>query len=107
MIIANVPVPDELNAVRTEIKLLQAREAELKRLILTDPEAREGKNWIAEVKTVFQDRVDTKEMRACHPDIVAQFTFPLTTTRIELSGVTDDGELISARKMRAAQAGDQ
>jgi len=103
---ANVPIPDELNAVRLEIKRLAERESELRRLILTDPETRTGNDWVAEVKEVTQDRCDLKELKACHPDIAAQFTFPQTITRIVLNGINEDGELVSARKMRAAKSGD-
>src|SRR5215471_398497 len=99
----NTPVPDELNAVRLEIALLEERERELKRLLLENPDLREGNHWIAEVKQVHTTYTDLKELRAMHKDLVAEFTFPKTVTRIELSGVTEDGELVSARKMRAAQ----
>ena len=98
----NIPVPDELAAVRAQIKALETREAQLKQILLTDPSARTGASWIAEVKTVTQERTDIKELRAMHPDLVAEYTFPLTVTRVVLSGISEDGEVISGRKMRAA-----
>jgi len=99
----NIPVPDRLAAVRAELKRLEAEEAELRQTLLSDPTARTGADWIAEIKTVKQNRTDLAELRACHPKIVEQFTFPQEITRIVLSGITEDGELVSARKMRQAE----
>ena len=97
----NVPVPDELAAVREQMKALEAREADLRRLLIANPDLRTGAAWLAEVKTVAQDRTDLRELRACHPDIVEQFTFPQETIRVVLSGITEDGEIIHARRVRA------
>jgi len=102
----NIPVPDELNAVRLEIKRLEDREGELKRLILTNPDLREGKDWVAEIRVVHRTRTDLKEMRAVYPDLVAEFEFPTEITSVVLVGLSEDGELIPARKMRAAAKGD-
>jgi hypothetical protein len=107
MTIPNTPVPDELNAVRTEMRRLEEREAELRRLLLTNPDLREGRDWVAEIKVTHRMRTDLKEMRAVYPDIVAEFEFPTEITSVVLVGLTEDGELVSARKMRAAQAGEQ
>jgi hypothetical protein len=101
MTISNLPPPDELAKIREDIRRLEERESTLRSIILSDPTARTGANWLAEVKTVQQSRVDLKELRACHPDIVAEFEFPTEITRIVLSGITEDGEVVSARKMRA------
>ncbi len=97
----NVPVPDELAAIRSEIKRLEERETELKRLVLDNPDVRTGASWIAEVKTVDTTRLDVKELRANHADILDQYTFQVPVTRVVLSGITDDGELVSARKFRS------
>ena len=97
----NTPVPDELAAVRSEIKRLEERENELKRLVLDNPDVRTGASWLAEVKTVETTRTDLKELRAVHPDIVDQFTFQVPVTRVVLSGITEDGEVVSARKLRS------
>ena len=48
----NIPVPDELAAVRAEIKALQSQENELRRLLIDNPDMREGAGWLAEIKTV-------------------------------------------------------
>jgi len=96
----NTPVPDELNAVRLEIKRLAERESELKRLLITDPELREGKDWLAEIRVTHEARTDIKEMRACHPDLVAEFTFPREKTSVVLVGLSSDGELIPAKRFR-------
>lgn len=96
----NLPVPDELAAVREQIKKLQDREAELRQMIFGDPEARTGANWVAEIKEIETNRVDLKELRAMHKDLVEEYTFPQKTVRIELSAITSDGELVSLRKHR-------
>jgi hypothetical protein len=101
MNLPNTPVPDELAAVRSELKRLETREAELKQILLSDPDTRTGANWIAEIKTIQTTRFDVKELKAGHPDLAAEYTFTLPVTRVELLGVTSDGELVSARKFRA------
>ena len=99
----NVPVPDALAAVRADIKALETHEAELRRLLITNPDLREGAKWLAEIKTTQQERTDITEMRACHPDIVEQFTFPVEVTRVVLSAIDGDtGEIIPARRARQA-----
>src|SRR4029077_2305587 len=103
----NIPVPDALAAVRAELKRLETHEAELKRILLTDPSARTGADWIAEIKEIETNRVDIKELRAMHKDLVEEYTFPTKVTRVELSAITEDGEIVSARQMRsAAKSGD-
>ena len=99
----NLPVPDELAATREQIKALETREAQLRRLLITNPDLREGTAWLAEIKTTQQERTDLKEMRANHPDLVAEFTFPVEITRVVLSGITEDGEIVSASAMRSAE----
>jgi hypothetical protein len=103
MTISNLPPPDQLAEVRLKLKELEKMEAELKALILANPDIREGANWLAEVKTVTTQRVDLKELRAMHADLVDEYTFPSEVTRVVLSGITEDGELISARAMRSAE----
>ena len=98
----NLPPADELHAVRADIKRLTDREHALKSLMLSDPSARTGNSYAAEVKEVTVTRTDIKEMRALHPGIVEQFTFPLTQTRVELRGINEDGEITSLRSKRSA-----
>jgi len=100
MDLPNLPLPDQLAEVRLKLKELETREAELKQALLSDPDARTGVSWIAEVKTIQTTRTDLKELRANHKDLVDEFTFQVPVTRVELLGVTEDGELVSARKMR-------
>lgn len=102
MTIPNTPVPDELAAVRAQIKQLTDREAELKRLLITNPDIRTGASWLAVVQTVKQPRTDLKEMRHFHPDIVDEFTHLLEMTRVTLMGITEDGELVSAKRLAKA-----
>ena len=99
----NWPVPDELAAVRAQIKALEDRESELKRLLIKHDDIRTGADWIAEIHQIQTTRVDLKEMKACHPDLVAEFTFPSTYTVVALKKLTEDGEIVSARKLRSAE----
>ncbi len=99
----NTPVPDELAAVREQIKALELREEELRRLLIVNPELRTGAAWLAEIRTTPQQRTDLKEMRANHPEIVDEFTYATDVTRVVLSGISEDGEIVSARRMRNAR----
>ena len=96
----NTPVPDELAAVRAQLKALETREAELRQILLANPDVREGTAWLAEIKVVTQDRTDLRELRAMYPDLVAEYTFPVETKRVVLFGITTDGEIVSARQFR-------
>jgi kynurenine formamidase len=98
----NVPLPDELFAIRTEIKRLTEREAAIKAILISDPDTREGASYLAEVKTVKAPRTDLKELKAQYPQIVEEHTYMLEQTRVVLMGVTEDGELVSPRKLKAA-----
>jgi predicted phage-related endonuclease len=93
-----LPPPDELHAVRARIKALQEREQALRALIFQDPAARTGNHYVADVKEVTTSRLDTKELRAMHPTLVAEFTFRVTEKRVELSAISSDGEIISLRR---------
>ena len=97
----NTPVPDELAVVRAQIKKLQAREEVLKRLVLDNPDIRSGANWLAEVKEIETSRLDIKELRAMHKELLDEYTFSQKTLRIELSVINSDGEIIPARRLKA------
>jgi hypothetical protein len=103
----NLPVPDQLAATRAEIKRLEMQEVELRNLLIANPDIREGAAWLAEVKEMTRETTDLRELRHDHPDIVEQYTHTLKHTRVVLSGITEDGELVSAHRMRsAAKSGD-
>ena len=97
----NRPPADELFAVRAQIKELTAREVALRDLMLADPSARTGNVYIVEIRDVTTKRTDLNEMRKMYPDVVEQFTFPSTNQRVELRGVSDDGEITSLRRKTA------
>ena len=100
----NTPLPDQLNAVREQIKALEEREAALRGELLAHPELRTGAAWIAEIRTVQQTQTDWKELRAAHPTLVDEYTYPREITRVVLSGVDEKtGEIISARQKRAQE----
>jgi hypothetical protein len=94
----NLPPADELFAVRDTIKQLSSRERELKALMIADPEARTGNHYAVEIKDVATTRTDLKEMRAMHPDLVAEYTFVVTDKRVEVRGISDDGEVFNLRR---------
>jgi hypothetical protein len=97
-----VPPADELWAVRADIKRLTEREHELKALMISDPSARTGNSYAVTVTGVTTTRCDLKELRKMYPAIAEEFTFPVTTTRVELRGISDDGEITSLRRKTAA-----
>ncbi len=98
----NLPPADELFAVRDTIKQLSSRERELKALMIADPEARTGNSYAVEIKDVATTRTDIKELRAMYPDIVEQFTFTVTDKRVEVRGISDDGEVFNLRRKTTA-----
>ena len=94
----NIPLADELADVREKLKTLKQREDELRRIMLTDPSARTGAHFLVEIRDVSKTRTDYEELRNCHPDLVAAFTFQLTERRVELRGITEHGEIVSLRR---------
>jgi hypothetical protein len=106
--IPNLPLPDELADLRAKIKALEQREGEIRATLLAEPDTRTGANWLAEIRTVTQNRTDLKELRAMHHELVEEYTFPVEVTRIVLMGIDQDtGEVVSARRMRATAGADQ
>lgn len=96
----NLPIPDELAAIRAEMKRLEERESDLRSLLLSNPDCRTGAHWIAEIKRVKTNRIDLKELRAAYPEQVAEYTYPVSDTHVVLSGIDEHGEIIPARKFR-------
>lgn len=80
----NLPVPDELATIREQIKALERREAELRAAILTEPEARAGKDWMATVTEQKSQRVNLDRLRALYPDIAEDVTEERTTVFVRL-----------------------
>jgi hypothetical protein len=93
-----LPPADELAAIRATFKTLGEREAALKALVINDPSARTGNQFCVDVVQVITQRCDIKELRAAYPAEVEEHTHPITTTRVELRGLTDDGEIVSLRR---------
>jgi hypothetical protein len=100
--IPNLPPADELAEVRATLRSLAEREAALKALMINDPSARTGNQFCVDVVEVASNRTDIKEMRACHPAIVEQFTFKVKTTRVELRGLDEDGVITPIRRRAAS-----
>ena len=98
----NTPVPDELADVRAAMKRLETREAELKQILLSDPSARTGAEYLAEIREITSNRTDIKELRAMYPEIAAEHTHAVTTTRVELRAIDQDtGEITTLRRKTA------
>jgi len=97
----NTPPADELFDVRAQLKELTGRERDLRSLMLSDPSARTGNRYAVEIRDVQTTRTDLKELRAVHPDIAEQFTFKVTEQRVELRGISEDGEVTSLRRKTA------
>jgi hypothetical protein len=97
-----LPPADELHAVRAQLKTLGEREAALKALVINDPSARSGNAYCVEILEVTTNRLDVKELRAAYPTQVEEHTYPITTTRVELRGISEDGEVIRIKRGKAA-----
>ena len=97
----NIPVPDQFAACE-QIKALR-RMSGVKEALIANPDIRVGANWLAEVKGVETNRVDIKELRAMHKDLVEEYTFPRRPCALCCRGSCRDGEIVSARSMRSAE----
>ena len=96
-----LPPADELWDVRDKIKQLTSRERELKATVIADPSARTGNRYAVEIKDIEVARLDVKELKAAHADLVGEYTHVVTDKRVELREITDDGEIVSLRRKRA------
>ena len=97
-----LPPADQLAAVRDEIRALRERESILRALLLSDPSSRQGNAYVAEIVVVTQQRLDTKELRAMHPDLCAEYTFPHQIENVELRAIDQEtGEITRRPKRRA------
>lgn len=95
-----VPPADELHEVRQRIADLKDRESALRSLILSDPEARTGNRFLAEIKEVETSRTDWTELKAAHPGLIEEYTYPATDKRVELFAITEDGEIVRPPRRR-------
>ena len=100
---SNLPLPDQLNAIREQIKALRSKEEELRSALLSHPELRTGTDWLVEIKETTRQQLDQKELRAMYPAEAEEHTHPFTVVTLELRGITADGEIVPARRFRAAQ----
>lgn len=79
---SNKALADELAELRDVIRTLQAREAELRTVMLSDPEARVGKNHIVSIKRVKSRRVNAERLRRDYPDVAAVVTDEATQEQV-------------------------
>lgn len=99
----NIALPDELAQVRQDLKRLEQREAELRVLLIADPTARTGADWVADVVETTRQQTDLKELRAMHRDLVDEYTFDHTFKRVVLKMISEDGEILSPPRRKIAQ----
>jgi len=96
----NLGPADELGLLRDEMKRLEAREKELRAVLLNEPEARHGKRYVVTVLQSKRTRLDTETLRLDYPNIYEEVTVPYEVTTLKLSGVTEDGEAVSLHELR-------
>lgn len=104
---SNLPIPDQLAAVRAQMKALETREEELRLILLNDPSARTGAEYVAVIKTIVTPRLDRKQLSLAAPDLVAEHTHNVESKRIDLPRITEDGEIVSARQLRTKEKATQ
>jgi len=97
----NLPPADRLAAVRAQIKALQDDEAGLKSLMIADPSARTGNNYVAVVRTVTAKRLNQQALKDLYPEVYADNLLTSSHTQVDIMAITDDGEIVSARKPRS------
>lgn len=96
---AQTPPADELYAVGEQIKALEARKSELRQLMLTDPSARTGNDYVAIVKEVETRRLDQTALRAMYPAIAEEHTHAVRETRVEPHRIDHEtGEIMPVRR---------
>ena len=66
----------QIEAIKDSIKLKMVDEG---------TEVLQGNGWKATWHTVTTSRLDSKALKAAHPDLVAQFSKPTTATRFTLA----------------------
>ncbi len=66
----------QMEAIKDAIKLKMADEG---------TEVLQGDGWKATWHTVTSSRLDSKALKAAHPDLVAQYSKPSITTRFTLA----------------------
>jgi len=96
----NIGPADELGLLRDEMKRLEAREKELRAVLLNEPEARHGKRYVVTVLQSKRTRLDTETLRLDYPNIYEEVAVPYEVTTLKLSGVTEDGEAVSLHELR-------
>lgn len=95
-----LPPADELFAVREKIKALELRETELRNLMLSDPAAHTGNRYVVVIKKITQQKTDWIEIKKMHPELVAGYTWPVTQERVELRGISEDGEILPLKRVK-------
>lgn len=97
-----LPPADELAEVRQQMDKLKQRADALRALLIGDKDSRTGNQYLAIVKDVPRRQFDLTEFRAGHKDLAEEYTHTVNDVRVELRGLTEDGEIVSARKARSA-----
>jgi hypothetical protein len=85
MLLKNRHPADELADVRTELKALQTREAELRNVLLTEGADRQGVGYVAVVITVKQERLDVSAVRKHFGGALGPFMVGQEVRQVRLS----------------------
>lgn len=83
MTTTQTPPADELHALSEQIKALETRKAELRQLMISDPSARTGNDYVAIIKDIETRRLDQKALREMYPEIADEHTYAAKETRVE------------------------
>lgn len=69
---SQIPIPDQLMAIRQKIAALEADGRALRKILIRDPSARIGGDYVATVRTHVTYQVKSKELEKANPDLFAQ-----------------------------------
>lgn len=104
VMVDQIPPADELHAVRQQMDQLKQRADALRALLIGDKDSRTGNRYLAIVKNVPRRQFDLAEFRAGNKELADEYTHTVNDVRVELRGLTEDGEIVSTRKVRSTAA---
>jgi DNA-binding PucR family transcriptional regulator len=77
-------IPDRLAEVRERLKELQAEETALREILLTDPSARIGGDYLAMVHEHAATRVQSESLKAADPELWKRLAVRTTVQQVRL-----------------------
>ena len=85
----NLPLPDRLEKVRREIKIMKAREAEIV-LALKESGGEKGAFWEAVIQETSPKRLDMAAVKATYGDELERFYTQKNQVSVKLKYIGDD-----------------